>query len=536
MEMTQDTLDRELFRAIRCYYKPDTQLAAIDRVRYLLDLGANPNIWVRDDREPLLLHLLMWGNGYENIPIKRTLVELLIKAGADPNCWIIFGNESDFCPARVFTPLSFVCHTKDLEIFNLLVDYGADIHQPLENNNTLLHQAAKYCNPTVCEYLLKEGFDVDAANDDNETPLHLVCMQEFTRSRNELFNFPVVIDVLLNWGAHVNIQNNKGFTALHFLARNARWPQAQQAAVRLLSHGADLRILSGRENALETSLEQVAIAPNVYRYNSKKDFKENRKLCEIMVTHQVLVNKGILTLLGCLKKMGRKGNFVAKELYRNREQWLRPYFERLYLPLEELLQKNYFGSFRRITLSDHFMRIKRCFPESNFNIDFFDPARIPETYQNLNRNIYQDLQQPKIVNLTQSNSNFSNNNNNDDNIYQMEEVIEEALTPAQNAPNSDDSDSDDDHENIWALIAARENAAQGNRQFLAENDAIEEELRVEATTYNFDLFKSVLILGIYGVIGYTIYKYYTDQKTEADNENKKKDVKKKKLVSMSATA
>lgn len=546
MEMGQDELDQQLIDAVQSYFDRNQQATVVDRVDDLLNRGANPNILMDRGREAPLLYLLVWGNGHENRPIKRRLMELLIRAGADPNCRII----EDGSPiSSNTTTLSWSCAVEDRAIFDLLVEHGADIRQRCKNNKTLLHEAARCWNLELCEFLLREEFDVNAVDDNGNTPLHFLCDQPFVGNgiwpQNNPDNIPAVTALLLDWGARINLQNNREMTPLHLaVASNASRASARPAVAVLLARGADLNLLCrwGNQNELKSPLELAAL---VRDQNFKREYKEHRRLCELMITHQVHVNKAALTLLCSLRKMGLEGNDVAGTLYRHRGQLLTPYLQRLYRPLQELLPRpNLFGQ-RRIDLPA-FRNYRLYFPNSNFNIDFLDLARIPETYQNLNRNIYHDLHQPRVIGLVESNPVLNNNNNNEP---QREEPFVQVPAIASNDPDSYDDYSDDDDNNIWPVIGAQNEACvlrfqrevqAAAREASAQKDGTKEQPSSkipQLNSKNSDIPLVVFAIGFYGTIGYIIYKCYTKWKKRIEKEKReKKEGRNKKGMPYGASA
>ena len=70
---------------------------------------------------------------------------------------------------------------------------------------TLLHYAAKENRPEVIEYLISSGCDINAVDDDEQTPLYKSAMFGHTKS----------VQLLIDKGANVNQIDNNGNTPLH---------------------------------------------------------------------------------------------------------------------------------------------------------------------------------------------------------------------------------------------------------------------------------------------------------------------------------
>jgi len=72
--------------------------------------------------------------------------------------------------------------------------------------------------------LIANGADINAADDDGDTPLHLAAMMGYQREA----------DLLLAHDAGVNTMNKKGMTALHYAVLNGH----REIADSLRNHGA----------------------------------------------------------------------------------------------------------------------------------------------------------------------------------------------------------------------------------------------------------------------------------------------------------
>lgn len=115
---------------------------------------------------------------------------------------------------RSETPLASALQANDAEIVKLFLQYyrqeGLDINAPDEQGNTPLHVACLYSRSEVLELLLAyEGIHVTMENEDGNTPLHYFCR-----------SFPsptcqALLRVLLSLGADPNKPNQSGETPLH---------------------------------------------------------------------------------------------------------------------------------------------------------------------------------------------------------------------------------------------------------------------------------------------------------------------------------
>uniref|UniRef100_A0A1B6F4A2 Ion transport domain-containing protein n=1 Tax=Cuerna arida TaxID=1464854 RepID=A0A1B6F4A2_9HEMI len=93
---------------------------------------------------------------------------------------------------------------------------------------TPLHLAAK-CQGVECvEALLKAGSDVNAVDVDNITPLRAAVSKALLAYNT--------VEILIAWGAEVNVKDKYGFTALHVAALN----ELSQCVEALILKGADV--------------------------------------------------------------------------------------------------------------------------------------------------------------------------------------------------------------------------------------------------------------------------------------------------------
>ena len=112
----------------------------------------------------------------------------------------------------------------------LLVDCGADVNALNEDGQTPLHTAAgewKEC-PELCSILLKHNAKIDAVDKDGNQPLHLACKQGHTRTSH----------LLLSNGADVKGLNENGQTPLHKAAGG--WEDCPELCSILVEYNAKI--------------------------------------------------------------------------------------------------------------------------------------------------------------------------------------------------------------------------------------------------------------------------------------------------------
>ena len=111
-------------------------------------------------------------------------------------------------------------------IMERLLEAGADVDAAEEDGSTALHVAARMARLSVVERLLEAGADVDAAKKVGSTALHVA-------TRNDNLG---MVARLLQAGANVNATKKDGSTALHMATRSCYLSVIE----RLLQAGADV--------------------------------------------------------------------------------------------------------------------------------------------------------------------------------------------------------------------------------------------------------------------------------------------------------
>jgi ankyrin repeat protein len=206
--------------------------------RVLLDkAGANPNIPNIDGI--CALHLAVQRRNIET-------VRSLLKRNANVN------NADNI---RWFTPLHLVAlparHSLDVEVspdmgsriaLLLTSQLGAsepDLNYQDREGNTPLHYAVQLDNPDACVIIrifVEKGADPNVCNERSQSPLHLLCHNEYLR---DLHEFHDALDCMLYHGANPNLQSLTGCTPLHL----SLYHRDIGSAVQLVSRGAELHLL-----------------------------------------------------------------------------------------------------------------------------------------------------------------------------------------------------------------------------------------------------------------------------------------------------
>ena len=181
-------LSRALFREER-YDLPlhvATDSGNIAEMKKLLADCNNPNQVDYHYRTPLHYAAL---NG------NTQALDLLLKAGA-------IVDVQDF---NEMYPLNLAISRNHLEAIKLLVKAGSKLNNKIYGGSTALHSALeKDINPQIPIYLIQAGANVNAADDDKETPLHYAV-----NTGN-----PEVVKALIKAGANPDAENSRRTTPL----------------------------------------------------------------------------------------------------------------------------------------------------------------------------------------------------------------------------------------------------------------------------------------------------------------------------------
>jgi len=146
------------------------------------------------------------------------IVSCLLENGA-------FINDDDFVGMR---PLHLAAYHGHHESLNLILQHpDISIRSTSNDGSTAIHSAVlgKYSSEStriyVMQLLLSQGADINAADADKSTPLHLACMRGLKES----------IYFLVSNGADINIKDADGNTPLHLICSMSTKDSTDQLAI-----------------------------------------------------------------------------------------------------------------------------------------------------------------------------------------------------------------------------------------------------------------------------------------------------------------
>ena len=156
------------------------------------------------------------------------ILECLISVGANIN--------KQNTDKLAYTPLEEASRGGHLEAVKYLIEKGADINKGNSINNTSLTGAVICAERAIVEYLIINGANVNAVDDQNQSALHYLCKygrewwtlagalgvirgeKNEDAQYNRFKKHDKIFNILLQNGADVNLETSYGFTPLMLAA------------------------------------------------------------------------------------------------------------------------------------------------------------------------------------------------------------------------------------------------------------------------------------------------------------------------------
>ena len=197
----------------------DSQEDGVGIVQLLLGRGANVNAQDKGDLTPL--HLASCHG-------KLDIVRVLLYRGARVNTKGELGQ----------TPLHLALDGNrsgrgGLDIVRLLLDHGADVNCQDGDNITPLHLSSNYGKLAIGRVLLIHGANPNAANIRGQTPLHMLSIWSWN-----VVDECGLVGKLVDGGADVNARDEDHETPLHTAYRNNRLDIAKRLIQKRANQGA----------------------------------------------------------------------------------------------------------------------------------------------------------------------------------------------------------------------------------------------------------------------------------------------------------
>ncbi|EAY12368.1 hypothetical protein TVAG_246000 [Trichomonas vaginalis G3] len=142
-------------------------------------------------------------------------------------------------------------------IFNNLESFLVHFDQTNDIRRCFVYSAI-FNIPSLFEYFLSQGVNINEKNEDGKTALHIAAF----------YNNIEAVEALISYGANVNEKDNYGKTALH----SAAYYNCKETAEVLISHGANI---NEKDEDGETALQTAAR-------------KNNIEIVEVLISHKAI--------------------------------------------------------------------------------------------------------------------------------------------------------------------------------------------------------------------------------------------------------
>ena len=247
-----DTIEQKVFDAV--------EQNDIEEMRKILS---------RDNR---LVHITGIG---EEMPLHKArtaeMAQLLLDHGA---------NVDETVEKWEYTPLKSAVVKGYLDVVQVLLENGADVHARSANNESIISAAVFSGHSKVVQILLDHGVDVHIRDWNGNTLLHIAA----TSSYNPL----EVLKLLWDRGAKVDARNTDGRTPLYEAdtAEIARW---------LLDHGADVNVRDqeGKTPLYRTIMYFLEVGPRIdptSEFYDKRHYQGIIQIIRTLMEHGARVN------------------------------------------------------------------------------------------------------------------------------------------------------------------------------------------------------------------------------------------------------
>ncbi|EAX99185.1 ankyrin repeat protein, putative [Trichomonas vaginalis G3] len=146
-------------------------------------------------------------------------------------------------------------------LLEYFLSHGANINGKNKNGETALHTAAWKNSKETAEFLISHGANINEKDKNGRTALHAAAYN----------NSKETAEFLISHGANINEKDENGKTALHFAAYN----NSKETAELLISHGANI---NEKDNFGNTALHSAA-------------WKNSKEIAEFLISHGANINE-----------------------------------------------------------------------------------------------------------------------------------------------------------------------------------------------------------------------------------------------------
>ncbi len=264
------------------------QNKTLEALKLLLDSGANPNILNSNNESPL--HILASNNMKMTSDELREAAEMLVARGADINI-----RPSASSMIELTEPIFSAIAACNVTIFNYLVINGANLNvqqagdgytplmvaieiasdfkdypacpnfqsiieaiinnranldiQSSEDKNTALHLAVNDCNADIINMLIESGANLNIQNNDGYTPLMLAFLYgEDMIHSDECPRYTEFVLNLINGGSDLSLRDADGDTILHLATYIGDVDIVRACAEKIMENGGNIHERGKLEN------------------------------------------------------------------------------------------------------------------------------------------------------------------------------------------------------------------------------------------------------------------------------------------------